>query len=88
MIPLAFTLSALGGCLAGLWLGAWLQRWIDSGRPDITAWGENTALWSEVDWNWYQHCGRHSDPHWAQRQRIAGAVVEAGTQNGGYHPEA
>lgn len=83
MMFLAFTLSALGGCLAGLWLGAWLQRWIDSGRPDITAWGENTALWSDVDWHWYETCGRHSDPAWAATARPSSRDLE-----GGYHPEA
>ncbi len=62
MMFLAFTLSALGGCLAGLWLGAWLQRWIDSGHPEVTAWGESTAQWSAVDWDWFERYGRRADP--------------------------
>ena len=28
------------------------------GRPAVTEWGESTALWSEVDWEWYGRRGR------------------------------
>jgi hypothetical protein len=28
-------------------------------RPSQTAWGESTALWSDVDWEWFNEKGRY-----------------------------
>lgn len=30
-------------------------------RPAVTDWGESTALWSEVDWHWFESGHRPRD---------------------------
>jgi hypothetical protein len=68
-------LLCLGCFIAGLGLGGLLgmaaahYAHVEDDRPAVTPWGESTALWSEVDWHWYETCGRHSDPRWAAEQR-------------------
>jgi hypothetical protein len=36
---------------AGFW--AWLLSRRKDRWPEVTEWGESTAQWSEVDWEWY-----------------------------------
>jgi hypothetical protein len=44
----------LGLGIGGL-AGIAVQRFIE--RPEVTPWGESTALWSDVDWSWYYEQG-------------------------------
>ncbi len=80
------TLFLCVGCfIAGLGSGGLLGILVarmaeaEAHRPEVTPWGESTALWAEHDWDWWENIGRHSDPHWAARQRGGDALwVEQG----------
>ena len=81
----ATVLLCVGCFVAGVGFGGLLGMLVTRadariGRPDVTAWGESTAQWSETDWDWFEHIGRHSDSAWARRSRDVERIARmAGT---------
>lgn len=73
-------LLCLGCFIAGFGtgglVGMMVTQWAADDRPAVTAWGESTALWSEVDWNWWENVGRHSELAWAARQRTVDPIYD------------